>query len=201
MRTYKLHLIRHGETEGNIKGQYIGVTDLPVTTDGINELRELRETGIYPSVDTVYISPMLRCRQTAEIIYPGLDYLVIDELRECDFGDFEGKTGAEIENTEEFKAWIAGKAAPPNGEDTIEFAKRISFGINRVVRSMMERHEYEASVVMHGGAIMMLFAACALPRKQLFEWTVKNGKGYTVTITPSLYHSSGIIEVTDTIGE
>lgn len=201
MRTYKIHLIRHGETEGNLKGQYIGVTDLPVTTNGIIELEELRENGIYPSVETVYSSPMLRCRQTVQTIYPDAEPIIIDELQECDFGDFEGKTAAEIENTEEYKLWISGKAAPPNGEDTMEFAKRISFGINRVVRSMMERREYEASVVMHGGAIMMLFAACAIPRKQLFEWTVGNGRGYTVTITPSLYHSSGIIEVTDVIGE
>jgi alpha-ribazole phosphatase len=52
---------------------------------------------------------------------------------------------------------------------------------------------------MHGGAIMMLLSATAVPRRQTVEWTSENGKGYSVLVTPSLYHSSGIIEVYDII--
>ena len=61
----KIILIRHGKTAGNIKGRYIGKTDEPLCEEGINEIRE----NTYPKADFVISSPMLRCRQTAEIIY------------------------------------------------------------------------------------------------------------------------------------
>jgi len=52
---------------------------------------------------------------------------------------------------------------------------------------------------MHGGAIMMLLAACAVPRRRPVEWTADPGRGYTLLITPSLYHKSGIVEIYDII--
>ena len=48
---------------------------------------------------------------------------------------------------------------------------------------------------MHGGAIMMLLGATAVPRHKPVEWATDNGKGYSLLITPSLYHKSGIVEV------
>ena len=56
-----------------------------------------------------------------------------------------------------------------------------------------------AAVIMHGGAVMMLLANCAVPRRGAVEWQCENGRGYSVSVTPSLYHSSGIIEVYDII--
>ena len=60
MKTYKLHLIRHGLTEGNLKGQYIGRTELPVLPEGITALKNLKDNIEYPFADKVYSSPMLR---------------------------------------------------------------------------------------------------------------------------------------------
>ena len=60
MKTYTIYLIRHGTTEGNLNGQYIGVTDVPLSTDGINELERLREAGAYPKVWAYYASPLAR---------------------------------------------------------------------------------------------------------------------------------------------
>ena len=82
MKTYKLHLIRHGITEGNLKGQYIGRTELPVTPEGIAMLKNLKEQLDYPFVDRVYSSPMLRCRQTANMLYPEREITLIDNLIE-----------------------------------------------------------------------------------------------------------------------
>ena len=64
---------------------------------------------------------------------------------------------------------------------------------------MMRHNVTNAAAIMHGGAIMMLLAASAVPRKPSVEWTSENGRGYSVLITPSLYHSSGVIEVYDKI--
>ena len=60
MRSYKVHFLRHGATLGNQEGLYIGVTDLKLTTNGINELKRLKNKGIYPNVPLVFSSPMTR---------------------------------------------------------------------------------------------------------------------------------------------
>lgn len=201
MRTYKIHLIRHGLTEANIKGQYIGNrTDMPLCAEGIDELRALKDTVDYPDIERLYSSPMLRCIQTADIIYPDTDYKVIDEFAEYDFGEFEGKTARELEKTDSFALWTSGKiSAPPGGETTGNFIKRLAMGFRSVVEDMMREGAASAGAIMHGGAIMMLLSSCAVPRRKSVEWQSENGRGFSVLITPSLYHSSGIIEVYDVI--
>ena len=79
----------------------------------------------------------------------------------------------------------------------MEFAKRLCVGLNQIVRDMMAEGAEHAAVIMHGGAIMMLLASCAVPRKSMVEWTCSSGEGYSILITPSLYHSSGVVEVVD----
>lgn len=198
MKTYKIHLIRHGLTEGNLKQQYIGVTDLPLAGVGVAELQRLRDEVDYPKVDKVYSSPMLRCIQTAHILYPSKDIQTVDNMREIDFGDFEGKTANELEANPAYADWAAGRInSAPNGEDNTEFAKRLCVGLNQIVRDMMAEGAEHAAVIMHGGAIMMLLASCAVPRKSMVEWTCSSGEGYSILITPSLYHSSGVVEVID----
>ena len=64
---------------------------------------------------------------------------------------------------------------------------------------MMENDITEAAIMMHGGAIMMLLSATAVPRRKTVDWTSENGRGYSIRITPSLYHSSGIVEVYGTV--
>ncbi len=200
MKTYKLHLIRHGMTDGNLKGQYIGRTELPVTPEGVAELTRLKENLEYPEVQKIYSSPMLRCRQTAKIIYPDREILVVPDLIEYDFGEFEGKTANELEILPEYTEWTSGKrSAPPGGEDNTEFVKRICVAINTIVRDMMENDVTDAAVFMHGGTIMSFLAAAALPRQSLLQWTTENGRGYTIMVTPSLYQRSGIVEVVDYI--
>lgn len=95
MITYKLHLIRHGQTEGNQKGLFVGRTDMPVSEEGFDELSRLRDTYEYPRVGAVYTSPLRRCIQTAEFLYPNNMLTVVDDLQEMDFGEFEGKSVAD----------------------------------------------------------------------------------------------------------
>ncbi|MGI6279934.1 MAG: histidine phosphatase family protein [Acutalibacteraceae bacterium] len=196
MKTLRIHLIRHGATDANKFGQYVGSrTDIPISPEGLKQLRELAETIEYPRIDTLYSSPMLRCRQTAAVLFPETEITVIDDLREYDFGEFEGKTAAELENNQYFLEWAAGKrTAPPGGEDNLDFTKRLCLGLNQIVHDMTERGSKSAGVIMHGGAIMMLLAACAVPRHKPVEWMADPGRGYTLLITPSLYHKSGIVE-------
>ncbi len=201
MKTFKIHLIRHGLTDGNSEQRYIGKTDLPLSGVGVAGLRQYSEENDYPRVDAVYSSPMLRAVQSARILYPSKDIQTVDNLREIDFGDFEGKTAHELEGNPAYADWAAGRInAAPNGEDNTEFAKRLCVGLNEIVRDMSAKKAEHSAVIMHGGAIMVLLSACALPRKNMVEWTCAAGSGFTLLVTPTLYHSSGIVEVVDYIG-
>ncbi len=200
MKTLKIHLIRHGTTDANILGQYIGCkTDTPLSPEGLNELRLLKENMDYPEIDSLYSSPLLRCRQTAAVLFPENSVTVVENLKEYDFGDFEGKTATELENNADFLAWVSGKATPPNGEDNTDFIKRLCVALQQIVIDMIEKGKSESAVIMHGGAIMMLLGATAVPRHQAVEWTADAGRGYSLLITPSLYHKSGIVEVIDIV--
>ena len=201
MRSYKLHLIRHGATDANKEGRYIGgKTDLPLSQEGKREVKNLYEDFVYPRVPLVFSSPMERCVQTAKILFPAREITTIENLREYNFGDFENKTATELDGRPDYAAWAAGKMpSPPNGESSKDFVARTVLGINEIIRIMMEIQEYEASVVMHGGAIMMLLAACGLPRQAPAMWTSDNGKGYTILITPSLYQKTGAFEVVNLV--
>ena len=180
MRTLKIHLIRHGATDANYDGRYIGCkTDLPLAPEGLNELRLLKDDIDYPAV-----------------LYPDFEPFTVEELKEYDFGSFENKTAAELESNPNFIPWTSGRlSAPPGGEDNSEFIKRICVGFNKIVLDMIESGLTESAVIMHGGAIMMLLGVSAVPRSKPVEWTADNGRGYSVRVTPSLYHKSGVIEV------
>lgn len=202
MQTYKLYLIRHGMTTGNLTGQYIGRSNLPVTTNGIKELNDLRSLGIYPLCQMVFSSPLKRAVQTAEIIFPDSEIIKENDFSEIDFGEFEGKTPLELKDREDYTKWVKGELpAAPGGENTVDFAARLCMGVNRSLRTMMERGVTSAGVVMHGGAIMTLLSVSALPRRKMKDWACGNGRGYIVRITPSLYMKSGILEVIGEIPE
>ncbi len=201
MKTYKIHLIRHGATDANILGKYIGCrTDTPLSPEGLTEIQMLKQSIEYPTVQRLYSSPMLRCKQTGAVLYPDKEIITVPNMTEYDFGDFDGKSARELEGNPDFVAWTSGKTtAPPNGEDNTEFIQRICIGLNLIVNDMMQNNITESAVIMHGGAIMMLLGATAVPRKHTAEWTSDNGRGYSLLITPSLYHKSGIVEVFDII--
>lgn len=197
MKTLKIHLIRHGATDANKLGLYIGCkTDLPLSPEGLNELRAMREDIDYPEIERLYSSPLLRAKQSAAVLYPNMPIYPVENLKEYDFGDFEGKTAQELELHPEFAQWASGKlSAPPNGENNTEFIKRLCIGLQQIVLDMLEDNIEHSAVIMHGGAIMMLLGACGVPQAKPVEWTADSGQGYSLLVTPSLYHKSGIVEV------
>ncbi|MEG0541560.1 MAG: histidine phosphatase family protein, partial [Angelakisella sp.] len=127
MKNYRLHFIRHGMTEGNERGQYLGSrTDSELSPKGMKHLIDLRECYEYPAVGMVYTSPMARCVQTTGIVYPGRALTMVPQLRELDFGDFEGLTIGELKDNEDYLQWLENsiEVAPPNGESGEEFLAR-----------------------------------------------------------------------------
>jgi alpha-ribazole phosphatase len=111
-------MIRHGLTEANLEGRYIGTTDLPLCEQGRASLEQLYKSCDYPEVDRVYTSPLKRAVQTAEILYPDSLIEPVDKLRELDFGDFEGKPRTSSNMIRPFRAWISSHwRLPPSRRD------------------------------------------------------------------------------------
>lgn len=196
MKSYIIHFIRHGMTEANVKGQYAGSWDIPISDKGREKLQALKDTYEYPSAQEYYSSPLSRCVDTCKIIYPEIDPIVIDGLKECDFGDWEGKTTEELSSDPEYLEWIkSSKIAPPNGESWEDFHKRISASFEDIVTSLMKRGVTSAAIFAHGGVIMSLLAMYGIPKAKPFDWMVDNGCGYSIRITPGLWMRDKVFEV------
>lgn len=94
----KIIVIRHGETLYNIEGRYLGTTDIPLHKNGILQIQNIcKELASLP-IDVITTSPLLRARETAEIINCILKkpLYIHNEIRERALGIFEGLTKNEI---------------------------------------------------------------------------------------------------------
>lgn len=171
-----VYLIRHGKTQGNVERRYIGSTDQPLCPQGREEL--VGKTA--PAAEKIIASPLLRCRETAAILYPGRDVEIVEGFRESDFGAFENHTYEELKNDPRYQAWLdsAGAAAPPGGESKGEQRERTV----RAFRSVMAAcgKDERVALVVHGGTIMCLLEALE-PSHHFYDWQVPNGGGYVCT--------------------
>ena len=167
MKTFKLHLIRHGMTEGNLKGLYIGSgTDIPLCDEGRAQLQELKERFEYPQVDTVFSSPLMRSVETANILFPNATHqFSVHDLREAGFGVFENRPVKELVKDEDFKKWITpGSGFVPEGaEPTEQFHARCAETLLKLFEYMIRMDVTEAACVTHGGVIMSMLSQRALP--------------------------------------
>ena len=184
----ELILIRHGKTAGNLLGRYIGSrTDEPLCDEGREELAGKQ----LPEVERLYVSPMKRCVETAEILWPGFDrkkMQKVTDLRECDFGDFENKNYKELSGNGDYQAWIDsnGTLPFPGGESNEAFRKRCCQAFQRITEGLQKQEEktgqtIRAAVVVHGGTIMAILERFGTPKKNYFDYQVKNGCGYRLT--------------------
>lgn len=172
----KITLIRHGKTQGNINMEYIGRTDQPLCEIGIAELK----TRKYPKADIVFSSPLKRCRQTTQLIYPDMIPVIKTDLQEGDFGDFEGKTFEDLKDNIDYRNSIdsGGEIPFPNGEDLKKFKKRCQDEFIAIVREANLVKAKAISIVAHGGTIMSILSAFSDTNKEFYSWQVKNAKGY-----------------------
>lgn len=176
----KIYLIRHSITPGNKRRAYIGSSNEPLCEEGI----ELLKNRVYPEVQLVVASPMKRCIQTAQCIYSDKKPYVINQLRECDFGAFEGLTYEELKENAAYQEWISkeGKIPFPDGEDQMEFRKRCVQGFDKAVAYFHRMKISNGAMVVHGGTIMAILEAYARPREDFYHWKVENGEGYMVEV-------------------
>lgn len=192
--------IRHGETESNQRKSYLGWTDEPLSVEGREVIAQNRKK--YPDADFIFTSPMLRCRQTKEIIYGDQCYQIIEKWKEMNFGSFEGKTYLELNGNKDYQRWIdSGGTLPfPDGESREEFIlrcragfmdcltrlteKRICFTeqVNEPKKASQQKKVQEKVVcIVHGGTIMALFDSYA--KGSYFDYQCRCGQGYECTLS------------------
>lgn len=201
MKSYVINFIRHGMTEANVKGQYAGVTDVKVCTEGIEKLEKLKRECVYPKVDACYSSPLTRCIQTCKVIYPDAEPTVIDDLRECDFGEWEGKTPEDLKGNEDYEEWLKSgqKTKPPGGESGVEFEQRICGAVEKLVEDLMRSGTTSASVFAHGGVILVIMMKFGIERSDPYKFIVANGCGFSVRITPGIWMRDKVFEICEKI--
>ena len=189
----ELIMIRHGKTAGNLLGRYIGSrTDEPLCDEG----REGLAGKKMPEVQLLYVSPMKRCVETAELLWPEFDRKNIQkvtDLRECDFGDFENKNYKELSGNGDYQAWIDsnGTLPFPNGESMDLFKSRCLEAFAQIVEEVSGAEQkwkdsgetgiFRAGIVVHGGTIMAILEQYGYPKRAYFDYQVKNGCGYRLT--------------------
>lgn len=191
----KIVFIRHLPTPGNEKRQYIGSTDEDLSERAAAEFRKMykeHKGEMYPPVQYVIASPMKRCIQTAELIWPGHEIITEPMLRECGFGAYERKTYEELKDEPEYIRWLesGGMTAFPGGEDQMEFRRRCAAGVEKWIGRLLETDADSAAFVVHGGTIMAAMAAMADPSGRetadsganFYRWQVENGCGYRTQI-------------------
>lgn len=183
--------IRHGQTPGNVRKAYSGSrTEESLTQEGEAALRQAAREGLYPEEAALYVSPMLRCLLTAAILYPGRDACPVPGLRECDFGDFEGRNYEELKDVPAYQSWLdsGGTLAFPGGESMLSFQDRCCSAFEAVLMQeaaklqetamTQETAERNLVFVVHGGTIMALMGRYGTEGKSYFEYQVGNGEGY-----------------------
>lgn len=186
--TARLILLRHGRT--GLSGRYVGSTDVPLSEEGRRQIMGLRPAFAAMGIDSLMTSPMRRCTESLDLLELDLPRRLDHDLREIDFGRWEGRTFAEIEgmDPELVRQWMQGghEFRFPQGEGMAEFAARIEALRNR----LLAMDDQTLLLVTHGGVIRALICALlGLPLKNYLLFQA--AKGHYSTI--ELYSGGGVL--------
>jgi broad specificity phosphatase PhoE/ribonuclease HI len=149
----RLILVRHGETEYTAQRRYSGRGDVALSVAGLAQAQAVAgRVAVLAGPDAVVVSsPLARCRRTAEAIAERLaaahgladvPVQVEESLVECDFGEWEGLTFAEVRERwpDQMQAWLASpEVAPPGGESFAAVSARVGPAVDRLVQANPDR--------------------------------------------------------------
>ena len=172
-----IYLLRHGLTEYNAQKRYQGQRDIPLSAEGLSQLRR---ADIDPKV--VYITPLQRTAQTARVLFPEAELVVVKDLQEMCFGSFEGKNYVEMEHDADYQAWVQANCESkcPDGERKDDFSNRICSAFSALVDKALADGEELLVILAHGGTQMAAMERYALPRRDYYAWCGPNAGGYVL---------------------
>lgn len=187
----KIVLLRHGLTPGNLRKAYLGRTDESLCEQGISDLlaSPVREEvlSFLPDVGEVYVSSRKRTQETASLLFPEKEQVLMSSLDEMDFGVFEGKNYEDLSESSVYCDWVAGGcvSACPKGEGLDEFLPRVREGFLSAVEESGSVHSsgYSSGIakvsrgklfVIHGGT-MMGICSQFVEGSTYYQWQVPCG--------------------------
>ena len=184
----KLYLIRHGETVLKASGAYQGWIDEPLSEAGKKALGygtpqgfgALNTRSSNPPCGWVYVSPLRRARETASLVLPYSRQVMVEDLKEMHFGDFEGRTPDEMKDDPAYRAWVDSGCLDrcPNGETKAEFTDRTCAAVASLIDMALKRGDEELFIVAHGGTQMAVMETFVDPSRPFYAWLLDCGMGY-----------------------
>lgn len=149
--TPRLFLIRHGETDWSAGGRHTGWTDVPLNERGRAQARQLAVRLASERFGRVVSSPLSRALETCRIVGLGDAATIDPDLREWDYGAYEGRTTDEIRS--DVPDWTIWSGGVPAGESIDDLATRL----DRVIQRCLE-HDGDVALFGHGHALRVLAA-------------------------------------------
>ncbi|MEW6602498.1 MAG: alpha-ribazole phosphatase [Nitrospirota bacterium] len=177
----RVYLIRHGETEGAESRRYKGHIDVPLSENGIEQIKKVAEylhqntehRTQSTDLKAVYTSDLSRAIRSAEIIAGchGLKPVVVKELKERSFGVWEGMSFDEIKEKwpDAFDSWASDPLmfSPMGGESTLQVRDRVMTAFNEITAGHRDEN---IAIVSHGGVIrVVLCELLGVPLNNIFR--------------------------------
>lgn len=147
-----LYVIRHGQTEWNVLKKMQGSSDIPLNEKGIAQAKQAKEKLNDVVFDLAFSSPLMRAKQTAEIVSPYLNVITDRRLAERAYGEFEGKdTGSPELNRE--KIWMLDQ---PFNPPTVETLDELRARVYSFLDSIKPHKGKTILIATHGGTIRLI---------------------------------------------
>lgn len=180
----KIYLVRHAQTEANVEGIVVGISDSPLTAKGEEQVAQLASKFASRDFDKIYSSPLKRTKILAHAIQtakadPSIQIVEKPELIEIDFGDHEGMRYADIPRGPQLKEeeYYVRKVAP-NGESRADLDARISGFVE-----LLKQESGDCVVVTHGGPLRSIFTQMLeLRLEDAWSFDVSNGSVFVLAL-------------------
>ncbi|MEW6132803.1 MAG: histidine phosphatase family protein [Pseudomonadota bacterium] len=201
----RICFVRHGETDWNVEKRIQGMTDIPLNEMGRGQAQATAFNAAHVSFKAIYSSDLVRAIDTARVLAEreGQEVKLLPQLRERNYGIFQGITAAEGERRypEAYKRYMA---RDPHydfetGESLFDFASRVVEAVNWMVR----HHPGQTiAAVTHGGVLDILFRkATGRPLSAPRDFRIPNcglnwfrfdGRGWHLESWADRHHSQSV---------
>jgi broad specificity phosphatase PhoE len=157
MSSVRLILIRHGETDVNTAGCFLGDLDVPLNPHGLSVVQSLAQSIVLwkDPIRVILSSPLQRARQTADIIAAQLDHVTIvtePNLREMSFGSWEGKTSREVatfpSEAADLAKWKQRHPEPTVGPTNGETLGQVGARVEQMLNSWTQQYPGQTLIVV-----------------------------------------------------
>ncbi len=156
----KIFLVRHGETDWHLEHRILGRTNKSLNERGQEQGRLIAQRFADEELAALYVSPIQRCRETIAALaeLKGVEPVVVDDLMEVDFGEWDGRKSADImaESPDLLRQWLMNPSSlrVPGGENMAEVHDRVVAAMNAI----LPHHQPEENILLvsHGGPIRMV---------------------------------------------